>query len=353
MTQETDTERNKSHQNPTEKPPETNDSLPIPTGSTLNVRLSNEGLSSTEQLHWNWTQQQLTRVRSAFVIDPNTTPMKAYLHMAWKQSLLGMALPFLGGKYIIRHRRLWKWAGTPILISLLLSLVTIGIVALLLGASVASIAAVYSTVDGWIAGAGMATIGVISVIAAVLIFGILAAILMYGIIILCGPFFEFLAESTEDLEANILWNNWDAPKFSWSVLMRNLLLTVVSAGFFLLMPPILSALVTIIPVIGWIIGPAIFLTFFGWQWTGEYIGTVRLWPIQDKLRFIKQHFWMFLGSGIVLTIISITIPLISMPFLVPCSIVGFTITLLWLQHEGSEVPVDRRMLEGTNKFEIL
>jgi len=329
----------------------------------LTSRASPDGLSVRQRADWTWSQQQLRRVRSSFEMP--TTPAEGtgarpsmldrglgMVQVAIHQGILGMALPFIGARYILRHRVLWKWALSPVFVAgAVIGLVVLGMV-VTVGASAASLAAVWGLVDGWAAGLGMAALGVMGV---VLVVGLLVAGglgLTYGLLGLCGPFLEFLAEGAEDVEAEVLWTDWSAPRFTLGVLVRNLLITAVSWVFFLLVGSVVAASATAIPVIGWVAGPLLFFASQGWIATGEYIGTVRLWTIREKLHFIRTHPWVFIGCGFLTTVISVMIPFFALPVVVPCSVVGFTLVLVWLQHEGVAMPLDRRIGDGPRGVEV-
>ena len=95
---------------------------------TLTQRTSVDDLDLDLQEGWHWSHQQLGRVRGAFApalpnnaaADSSATFLErglAYTKAACLQTLLGLSLPFIGARYILRHRRLWKWALSPVFVA--------------------------------------------------------------------------------------------------------------------------------------------------------------------------------------------------------------------------------------------
>lgn len=328
-------------------------------------RASSDALDPSRRDDWDWSQAQMKRVRSAFGLPairgvPRTSRADDslvdrgidYARRAVYQMVLGVTLPFIGARYIRRHTPLWKWAISPVIVSSLVIAAVVGASIFTLGAGATSLLAAYELMDGWMAGAGVAAVGLLGMLALLMIVVVGGSALTFGLVGLCGPFFEFLAEAAEDVEAELLWTDWSTPEFSLGVLARNLLITAVSWMFFFIVCTVVTATSAAIPVVGWVLGPLMFLAAQGWIATGEYIGTVRLWTIREKLGVIKSYPWLFIGCGFLTTTLSVLIPFVALPIVIPCSVVGFTLTLVWLQHEDVPLPEDRRLAETMGRVEV-
>ncbi len=77
-----------------------------------------------------------------------------------------------------------------------------------------------------------------------------------------------------------------------------------------------------------------------------------LMTIREKLGVIKTYPWVFIGCGFLTTTLSVLVPFVALPIVIPCSVVGFTLTLIWLQHEDVPLPEDRRLAETLGRVEV-
>ncbi|MEL6180124.1 MAG: EI24 domain-containing protein [Myxococcota bacterium] len=157
---------------------------------------------------------------------------------------------------------------------------------------------------------------------------------------LAGPFMEMLSEKVEAIETG-----FQAP-FNLGVMLRNMAVSLSHAlilGGLGLLVTLLSLGLSLIPVAGPVLALVIHLTLtpmlVGFN-PFDYPMTIRLWPIGDKMGFVRRNLALVYGFSLC-TYLMLYIPLLNL-VLLPACVVGATRLLLDLQREGRADFRDRR-----------
>lgn len=216
----------------------------------------------------------------------------------------GLQQPWVGARWLFRHRSLWPLAAAPALISALL-LLLFGLLAWKLGPSLyGSLLPDFATVDGadgWVGSlqdTGRAVVrGAVAAVTTVLcVAGTLLSTLALGSA-LAAPFLELLSEAVEQQV-----HGRGDPPFSWMQLARDAVRGAAGAlgqaGLWLsiYLPLVLGSL---LPVVGLLfsVAAAVYSGFFFGLSALEPTLERRKLTLRGKLGFARRHLAAHLGMG--------------------------------------------------------
>ena len=157
---------------------------------------------------------------------------------------------------------------------------------------------------------------------------------------LAGPFMEMLSEKVEFIETG-----FEAP-FSLKVMLSNTLMSLSHALLLAIIAVVLGAIslsLSFIPILGQVLAIAFGVTvmpmLIGFN-PFDYPMTIRLWPLGDKVSFIRSNLRLTYGFSLS-TYIMMYIPFLNL-LLLPACVVAATRLIIGLQAEGRISIRDRR-----------
>jgi len=235
---------------------------------------------------------------------------------------------FRGARYVLAHRRLYKWVALPFLLSLLL-LATIawGLWAL----SAVIIAFVVALMPAFLA----VLVGGLLHIVVLALLAIGAYVLFFGVAaLITTPFCEMLSEAVEEERTGV-----PAPPFSVGVFLRDLVLGISHAlrRVFLFLVSVLAMLLlgAVLPVVGVFIA-AIATAFITSRFAAfdamDCVLARKGWRYKAKKQFLAEHRARTLGLGAAVAGMS-WIPLVG-ALALPFGAVGATLLYLDVTDES-------------------
>lgn len=198
-----------------------------------------------------------------------------------------------GFRFLSANPRLWPWVIAPAVITLLAIVAVIwGIVA----ASDPAVTWVAHRLPGWLQGWVGGLLRLL-VVAALSTGGFLVFVTLAGLV--AGPFCELLSEAVEERVTGVA-----GPGFSVGALVRGLVMGAVHAlrrlVLYLLTLGLVFVLGSFIPLVGPAIALALGAYFTASSAAYDCFDAVfgrRLWPYDDKVRFLRVHRGRALGLG--------------------------------------------------------
>lgn len=195
-----------------------------------------------------------------------------------------------GAAYLARHPRLWGWIVAPMLIAALILAATIGSILGLLGAPIASIAAVVP--GSWADNVLELVAGVLLAIASFSIFISVAALI-------AAPFNEELSEAIEERETGV-----PGPRFRIGRFLVDLVVGMIHAArrvfVYLVVMAGLLLLGLVVPVIGTtaatVLGAIATARFASYD-AFDAVWARRRWKYRAKVDYLRANRWRTLGMG--------------------------------------------------------
>lgn len=195
-----------------------------------------------------------------------------------------------GAAYLARHPRLWVWVLAPMLIAALILAVAIGSILSVLGAPIASIAAVVP--GNWADNVLELVAGVLLAIASFSIFISVAALI-------AAPFNEELSEAIEERETGV-----PGPRFRIGRFLVDLVVGMIHAArrvfVYLVVMGGLLLLGLVVPVIGTTVATvlgAIATARFASYDAFDAVWARRRWKYRAKVDYLRANRWRTLGMG--------------------------------------------------------
>lgn len=226
--------------------------------------------------------------------------------------IAGFLAPFRGFGFLLRRKRLWRWAAIPLVLNLVL----------VVAAGWAWIAFVLPWFEhflpggeGWLATSGRVAVRVLAWIATLpLALGVYLGLAN----VVGGPFYEVLCEQ---VEREVMGLRFDEPRprhllraFVDGIRVEagNLVVTVIGGVVALFCPILIPAAGAAISIgIGW------FLAGFGFV---AYPFDRRALSLRSKISFALRHLPATLGLGLAVSLM--LVPVVTLPFAAPCAVAG-------------------------------